>query len=35
MKLYVINGFVWLGMEKGRMLYLCCRLGRVGDCVRA
>lgn len=31
MKLYIIDGVVWLGMEKGSMLYLVCRKGRAGD----
>lgn len=33
-RLYDFEGYHWLGVEIGTMLYLICRKGRIGDCIQ-
>lgn len=34
MKLYSLSGYWWLGATVNGRLYLCRRVGKVGDCIR-
>lgn len=33
-KLYNVDGWHWLGVEHNGQLFLICRKGRIGDCIR-